>query len=169
AGYAGISKSECNSLKSRLGINKCPIDGDRWAAAVKKCHDLGLHLPSEQTLATATGARYGRSDITKDTIIGSKAWVDTKDWPGSTCEEKIKDFYGVTDAICITKGKNGETVEAGNMYQDDNNAPIMLEGHYWLNIEVDSAARVRYIGAGLSNYFISDRDNGIRRALCVGD
>ncbi|MBQ2611557.1 hypothetical protein IJF81_04110, partial [bacterium] len=72
--YGTLSESDCKRLKNKLGINECPAPGsngdpDYWGGAVKYCHDRGLHLPSEQTLATLTGSILGRSDITPKTVI----------------------------------------------------------------------------------------------------
>ncbi|MBQ3642133.1 type II secretion system protein, partial [bacterium] len=135
AGYTGITSSECNSLKSKLGINGCSSNDDRWAAGVKKCHELGLHLPSEQTLAVAAGARYGRSDITPTTVIASDYWaMNNSSFTnyGSTCKERMERYYGANPAICIPSTSN-------NMGQDDSNAAITLDGLYWSSVEVSSS------------------------------
>ena len=77
--YGALMYSDCERLKDKLGINECcnytnrdcRRGGDYWAGAVKYCHDLGLHLPSEQTLAMLAGAVYGISDVTTSTSISA--------------------------------------------------------------------------------------------------
>ncbi len=72
--YAPLTQAECTKYKNELGITDCydgsdggsnnSQDNDKWAGAVKACHDLGLHLPSSETLAQIATLQY---DIPIDT------------------------------------------------------------------------------------------------------
>ena len=65
-----ITKAECEQEKNKgYGISSCYYEDDYWAGAMKKCHDLGMHLPTPQTLANLAGAVYGRTDIGPKTCI----------------------------------------------------------------------------------------------------
>ena len=62
--YQALSYNDCMAHKKKLGIKECRAGGnDKWAGAVKACHDIGLHLPSMQTLANAAGSMWGVSDL----------------------------------------------------------------------------------------------------------
>ena len=170
-GGSEYGSSQCNSDKAKLGIKNCEKTPDYWAAAMKKCNDLGLHLPSEQTLAVLAGLRYGRTDITYRTVIASQTYVMGQTWSGTTCEEKIKSAYGSSaQPICITQGRNGETVTSSNMFQDDSSAPISLSGSYWSSAENSGAiARSRGFNSYISYFGTNTRSATTLLALCVGD
>ena len=166
--YGTLSSSECASKKGKLGIKNCYSGDDNWGGAVKYCYDRGLHLPSEQTLAVAAGARYGRSDITPTTVIASEPWVVNQGWEGANCQEKIKKGYNDSGihAICIS-ASNGATTETMN--NDDDNAAILLENLYWINIEYPDRARMRSFRPNFSGVSKYARSNSTLKALCVGD
>ncbi len=166
--YGTLSSSECASKKGKLGIKNCYSGDDNWGGAVKYCYDRGLHLPSEQTLAVAAGARYGRSDITPTTVIASEPWVVNQGWEGANCQEKIKKGYNDSGihAICIS-ASNGATTETMN--NDDDNAAILLEDLYWINIEYPDRARMRSFRPNFSGVSKYARSNSTLKALCVGD
>ncbi|MBQ3642708.1 hypothetical protein II906_12405, partial [bacterium] len=72
--------------------------------------------------------------------------------------------------ICITQGRNGETVTSSNMFQDDSSAPISLSGNYWSSAEGSGAnARNRNFNSNISNFNTNNRSNTNLKALCVGD
>ena len=106
-----MSKADCEKNKDRLGINACGVETDYWAGAVKACADIGLHLPSMQTLANLAGARYGRTDIGVHTLIMRNGYGGYPD-----CHEyyNTHDYNGrkaISDIICvdgasIPNGKN---------------------------------------------------------------
>ncbi len=43
-----ISKSECESIKDSLGIKTCPVENDRWAAAVKHCGGVNRLISTQE-------------------------------------------------------------------------------------------------------------------------
>ena len=60
-----ISKSECESIKDSLGIKACPVENDRWAAAVKHCGGVN-RLISTQEAQYMIDYIYGRGiDVTQ--------------------------------------------------------------------------------------------------------
>ena len=177
ATYGTLSESDCKRLKNKLGINWCPAPGtpggdpDYWGGAVKYCHDLGLHLPSEQTLATLAGSIYGRSDITPKTVISSINYAKTHwgDQGDKTCEQiwRSKGWGDADQVICIDSGTNN------NMGQYDSTSAIStLRGYiYWSSVESETVvARTRYINSYYSDYRTNHlRFNSTNTALCVGD
>jgi len=172
---AGISKSECKSLQKKIGINNCSLDDDYWAAAVKKCYELGLHLPSEQTLAAAAGARYGRTDITPTTVIASEPWLMSNSYfsSGSTCKEKLLNGYTLANqAICISSSE-GATNETMNL-DETANAAISLtnDAKYVSNTELGTAGTstiYRFFRPYNSGIYKTNRSTSGIVALCVAD
>ena len=157
-----ISKDECNRLKSRLGINGCYYDTDYWAGAVKKCHDIGMHLPSMQTLAVIAGAKYGRTDIGTYTLIMRNDYhSDTYQSTGNCLDFfKTNGSYrlSTSDVICVDTLPNGV-----------NSSIASLAGHFWSSAEVSaSTARTRDIYFALSTWYSHGRE-GNAVPLCVGD
>ena len=61
-----ITKSECESLKSSLGISECYYDTDYWAGAVKQCGGVSK-LPTEDQLIDIARVIYNNNSITTDT------------------------------------------------------------------------------------------------------
>jgi len=156
-GGASYTSSDCNNDKNKLGIQYCGSNPDYWAAAVKKCHEHGLHLPSEQTLAVLAGLKYGKTDVTYRAVIALQPYVMTLSWSGTTCEEKIKSHYGdLAQPICLT--------------ESDNSAPISLSGYYYSNGENNgNVVRYRDFGSSVNNFSTAYRNNNAFKALCVGD
>ena len=157
-----ISKDECNRLKSRLGINGCYYDTDYWAGAVKKCHDIGMHLPSMQTLAVIAGAKYGRTDIGTYTLIMRNDYhSDTYQSTGNCLDFfKTNGSYrlSTSDVICVDTLPNGV-----------NSSIASLAGHFWSSAEVSaSTAQTRDIYFALSTWYSHGRE-GNAVPLCVGD
>lgn len=161
-GATAISKDECNRLKGRLGINGCYYDTDYWAGAVKKCHDIGMHLPSMQTLAVIAGAKYGRTDIGTYTLIMRNDYhSDTYQSTGNCLDFfKTNGSYrlSTSDVICVDTLPNGV-----------NSSIASLSGHFWSSAEVNaSTAQTRDIYFALSTWYSHGRE-GNAVPLCVGD
>ena len=87
--YNGVLTSEyCKDGKpikeyADAGVNTCCTDcdsngGDRWAAAMKACYDIGGHLPTEQQLAEIVTIAYGGRAIggsfSGDDPLNSNYW-----------------------------------------------------------------------------------------------
>ena len=179
-GVQALSYSDCQSMKDKLGINKCYGEGtsnhrddDYWGGAVKACHDLGLHLPSTQTLALIAGARYGRSDITPYTVISSVQFAKSN-WASASwmndslsCEEIWrKAGYSKSDQIiCIDNGT--ATNEMGN---DDSNSSIgTFSGLFWSSSEVSSSSAYRRDIYSYYSNWLQDSRSYRTQPLCLGD
>jgi len=174
-----ITYSDCQKWKNKLGIKNCFKDGtgerddDYFGGAVKACYDLGLHLPSMQTLANIAGSRYGRSDITPYTIISSEQFAKTNwgDQGDKTCEQIWRtNGYGKSDqVICID---NGTATNA--MGNDDTTSSLMngttaFAGDFWSASEVSaSVALRRRIRSNGSDWGQNLRYNQYE-PLCLGD
>ena len=173
-GAQALSYRDCQSMKDKLGINNCykdssgTRDDDYWGGAVKACYDLGLHLPSPQTLALIAGARYGRSDITPYTVITSVNFAKTYwgDQGNKSCEEIWRsNGWGASDQIiCID---NGTATNA--MGNDDSSAAVSLDGNFWSASEASaSSALKRYVNSDGSHWGQNDRYQQFE-PLCLGD
>ena len=173
-GVQALSYSDCTRLKDKLGITNCykdssgERDDDYWGGAVKACHDLKLHLPSEQTLALIAGARYGRTDITPKTVISSVQFAKSN-WPNKSdksCEEiwRTSGWGGSDQIICIDNGTNQA------MGNDDATSAIgSLSGHFWSSSESSaSSAMRRNINSSYSNWYQTNRNYQLE-PLCLGD
>ena len=158
-----ISKDECNRLKSRLGINGCYYDTDYWAGAVKKCHDIGMHLPSMQTLAVIAGAKYGRTDIGTYTLIMRNDYhSDTYQSTGNCLDFfKTNGSYrlSTSDVICVDTLPNGA-----------NSSIASLAGSFWSSAEVSaSTAQRRGLYSSGSTWGTLTRYYKYGVPLCLGD
>ena len=161
-----ITKDECLKNKNRLGINGCYYDQDYWAGAVKKCHDIGMHLPSMQTLANIAGAKYGRTDIDTYTLIMMNEYTNDTDYTTSTgnCMDYFKSHnYGnrlsTSNVICVS----------GAIPNGANSSVTSMAGFFWSSSEVSaSTAQRRSIGSSNSAWSTDSR-NGYYVPLCVGD
>lgn len=62
-----ITKSECNELKDKLGIEHCPTDTDYWAGAVKECGgvDKMASTPEVFDIYKSTKIDYNKFDRDK--------------------------------------------------------------------------------------------------------
>ena len=158
-----ITKTECDGLKSRLGLNYCYDGDDYYAGAVKACYELGLHLPSLQTLANLAGAIYGRTDISTYTLIMKNGYND-----GNRIYEKCTDYIwgnrlDIGNLICVDGSISTE---------DDTPIPTNLQsGAFWSSdSEVNvSGAFVRNIYPAQSVWYERNRHGSEPVPLCVGD
>ena len=163
---------DCEKRKHDLGINECCLacknshgDADYWAGAVKVCHDIGLHLPSMQTLANLAGAIYGRTDISTYTLImkngfedsNHNIYADCHDYPWGEFQLKI------SNVICV----DGASIPTDT---EDTAMPANLRsGTFWSSTEVSaSTAQRRSIDSRYSNWFTDGRWIELV-PLCVGD
>jgi len=180
--FGTLSSSNCNGLKKKLGINSCSTGTDYWGGAMKYCHDRGLHLPSEQTLANLAGARYGKSDISPLTIIASDYWTKNS-WgdnqralaaAGKSCAEIWREtnaVYTTADQIiCITENGNNNSMGLDKTGDAAAGYPNIADGGYWSSVEVSSSqARRRGINSSASYFYTDVRSYSGTKALCVGD
>ena len=156
-----VTKAECEALKKKGLVNGCYFDGnDYYAGAVKKCNELGLHLPSFQTLAVIAGARYGRTDIGPYTLIMRNGYGGYANCEQYYAEHNYGNRNAKSNIICV----DGDSIPNGA------GTPIYLsDGHFWSSSErTATTALYRNIASDNSSWDETSRGNGIV-PLCVGD
>ena len=90
-GYPALTQAECTKYKNELGITNCydgsdggsnqKQDEDKWAGAVKACHDLGLHLPSSETLAQIATLQSGIPvDVYEPVAFNQEKCIEYPSW-----------------------------------------------------------------------------------------
>ena len=158
------SKSECEALKSKGLIKNCSYSTDYYAGAVKKCNDLGLHLPSFQMLAVAAGTRYGRTDIGAYTLIMKNGYES-----GGTTYDNCEDYYRTHNYSNRNALADKIICVDGNSIPTGANAPVVLNGYFWSSSEMSATtALIRNIYGNNSSWYENYRyDNYV--PLCVGD
>ena len=160
-----MSYDDCEKKKDKLGINECCPNcdangGDYYAGAVEACANIGLHLPSMQTLANLAGARYGRTDIGVHTLImrnGYSGYDDCHQW----FDEHDYGRKAISDIICV----DGASIPDGT-----NTAVSEISyGNFWSSTEVSArTALKRGIHNDDSPWYENFRYDG-NVPLCVGD
>ncbi len=150
--YAPLTQAECTKYKNELGITNCydgsdggnnqKQDEDMWGGAVKACHDLGLHLPSSETLAQIATLQFGVP-------------IDTTESVAFTPEKCTEYSY----MSCKFPPSTAEY-----------SSPVSnFSGNYWSSREGSAAgAYRRYFYSSHSNYY-SDYRYLAHYALCLGD
>ena len=66
-----LTLAECEAQKGELGISGCYYDSDRWAGAVKACHDMGSSLPSQEQLDQLARDLYPGTEISTSHGVSS--------------------------------------------------------------------------------------------------
>ena len=193
-GASAVSKSVCEDLRKRKLVNDCYYDNnnDYFAGAVKKCNDVGLHLPSMQTLANITGATYGRSDIGPYTLIMSNAYAQSNndDGEGKCCATRNNDGGCIERRACTdcedfyknNYSWNPET-NAGRVsstdkiiclpgdipYDTSGSAIGLIRGYFWSASEVSSSGALLRGILESRGYWFEEPRNDPGAPLCVGD
>ena len=158
-----MSKEDCLKYKDQLGINGCSVEADTWAGAVKACHDIGLHLPSMQTLANLAGARYGRTDIGPYTLImvnGTGGYSDCREYYDNN---NVYNRVQKSDQIIC--------VDSSSIPTDANSAvKEIIDGSFWSNAETTTyMALRRFVYGNHSSWSEGGRTQADTVPLCVGD
>ena len=164
-GATAMTKADCEKNKKKYGINACHYETDYWAGAVKKCADIGLHLPDMQTLANLAGAKYGRTDIGVHTLIMRNDYDpgDGSQAANGDCMNyyKTHDYNGrlaQSDVICVAELPNGI-----------NSSVASISGAFWSSAEVSGVrAETRHMDSNASSWLQHNRDAAYV-PLCVGD
>ena len=161
-----ISKDECTKRQKELGLKWCYDGNDYYAGAVKACHDIGLHLPSMQTLANIAGAKYGRSDIGTYTLIMKNGYGDYDDCKKYYEANNLGGRVELSDKIiCISESD----LVNGNIPNGANSSVSSISGYFWSSSEVSSfAALGRNILSYGSSWYAYGR-GAYDQPLCVGD
>ena len=158
-GATAMSKTDCEKKADKLGINGCYFDNDYYAGALEACANIGLHLPTPQTLANLAGAIYGRTDIDMYTIImknGYDGYTDCHNYPWGAAR------LAKSEIICT----NGDI-------PTDADTPIpsdIQSGDFWSSTEVSSQTALRRDIYGVYSAWSEDSRNRAGYVpLCVGD
>ena len=145
----GLTSAECQTEADKnYGITKANCGGvsdDRWAAAMKYCHDKGYRLPNEQeSLAIVNG-------LFKDTNGNHPSG---ESWSSST--------YKIDLDLVSTLGL--KNYDGSSITQD------YVDVGLWSSVEDSSS--VAYdcdFGTGSAYWCGTDRDLTNRQVLCLGD
>ena len=151
--YPALTQAECTKYKNELGITNCysgwngtdysKLEEDKWGGAVKACHDLGLHLPSMETLAQIATLQFGVPiGVYEQVAFDPEICTEYPSWS------------------CKIPPSNAEY-----------SSPVSsFRGYHWSSREGSAAtAYVRDFGpSSLSSYYNGYRYVA-RYALCVGD
>ena len=162
-----LTKAECEEEKNKgYGITQCYYETDYWAGAMKKCHDIGMHLPSLQTLANIAGAVYGRTDIGPKTSIMRDDYSNTSYTSTGNC----RDYYQANGPYRLTEGNVICTKAGENIPIPTSSAVRSLTGGFWSSQEVSgSVAYTRNIGSTGSSWYRNNRNSYYHVPLCLGD
>ena len=161
-GAVSVSKSECEAMikNSKYGVKECGVDTDYWAGGVKKCADMGLHLPDMMTLANIANSRYGTTLIGAYTIYMGPSY-------GDNCQAQIL-TWDSNDPYRINKS---DAIICNANTTPDSSSGFSITGRYWSSSEHSSTgAYYRYFGDNYSSWARNySRSNSDVKSLCVGD
>ena len=149
--YSPMSKEDCEKERTKLGLQYCNPNGvDYFAGAVKTCKSYGLHLPSEQTLASLLGTLYGIQDVDVNDAFVFRG----------NCNN-----YTSTSVRCIVKNSNNAPISVPEVMH-----PGYTYGNFWSNSEgfADKSYR-RFMYPDVSGRSTYPRDTAGANAVCVGD
>ncbi len=135
---------------------------------MKKCHDIGMHLPSLQTLANIAGSMYGRTDIGPYTSIMRDDYAPSY---GYTSTGDCRDYYNSNDDYPLIEG-NVICTPAGSYIPMPNTSALksLSTGGFWSAQEYpESQAYLRNFYASNSSLQHFNRNTISTAALCVGD
>jgi len=143
---AGLTKAQCEAeISGNYGITECYYEDDRWAAAMKYCHDKGYRLPNEaESLAIVNG-------LFKD---GSGNHPSGDSWDSST--------YKIDLDLVSTLGL--KSYDGSSLTQD--NVLVYL----WGSVQYDSGnAYGRYVDTSDPNWNDYYRNYTNIQVLCISD
>ena len=157
-----ISKDECLKLKSKGLVKYCEVDNDYWAGAVKTCNDLGLHLPSTQTLTNVMSSIIGITNVEPYSV-----YVYKNTWGMNSCTDVLKGMgYSIDDKkiVCLngTFGINGSE----SPFSRNN-----INGDIWSNEEISptQAYQVEFPGSPDIIYPEYDNKQNSGKVLCTAE
>ena len=153
--YASLTQAECTKYKNELGITNCfngwngtdysKLDEDKWAGAVKACHDLGLHLPSMATLAKIATLQLG---IQVDVLESVDILDDCSSYTSYRhCKEKPIDYDSYSTPISITFNGHfwsGQEYSSSNAYTLSIVPASSTWANSWVNARIDGRSNGHY-------------------------
>ena len=160
----------CKALKSEGLVKDCYYETDYYAGAVKKCNDIGLHLPDPQTLAVIAGAKYGRTDIGTYTLIMSDEYAKTQNCGDKKCTS-CTDFYNNYNYSGRATRSDKIICTPSSIPNGVNSSIASLSGLFWSSSEV---SKYYSFNRSIGYYDFTSSWNEVNRnnahvPLCVGD
>ena len=143
---AGLTKAQCEAeISGNYGISQCYYEDDRWAAAMKYCHDKGYRLPNEaESLAIVNG-------LFKD---GSGNHPSGTSWSSDT--------YKIDLDLVSTLGL--KNYDSSSITQSNVNV------YLWSSVQGDSSgAYRRYFYTRNAYWDINYHSTTDNQVLCLGD
>jgi len=143
---AGLTKAQCEAeISGNYGIRQCYYEDDRWAAAMKYCHDKGYRLPNQaESLAIV-------NSLFKD---GSGNHPSGDSWDSST--------YKIDLDLVSTLGL--KSYDGSSLTQDNVNV------YLWDSVQDDSSnAYGRSFRTYGANWDYIGRNDTNRQVLCISD
>ena len=142
----GLTKAQCEAeISGNYGITACHYKDDRWAAAMKYCHDKGYRLPNEtESLAIVNG-------LFKDS---SGNHLSGDSWDSST--------YKIDLDLVSTLGLKN--------YDSSSITQSSVYVRLWDSVQIDSDhAYRRSFGTSSANWNDTTRSSPDKQVLCLGD
>ena len=143
---AGLTKAQCEAeIAGNYGISLCNYEDDRWAAAMKYCHDKGYRLPNEaESLAIVNG-------LFKDSSGNHPSGTS---WDSGT--------YKIDLDLVTTLGL--KRYDGSSLTQDNVNVAL------WSSVQTDSYdAYLRCFGTSGARWGYGYRNGTDVQVLCLGD
>ena len=166
-GYAPADTAICKNMKKKYGFRSCGTyaesNQDYWVGAIFACDELGLHLPSPQTLASIANARYGTNIITPFTLYMSQNPPE-----GKTCLEYFQSLNNDSNY----RTEQSDQILCGQSCTVGSGSPLgsSFDARYWSSSAFpDGHVYLRYVGSRDSMWFRNGRSVSGHTALCVGD
>jgi len=144
----GLTKAQCEAeISGNYGITACSEEDDRWAAAMKYCHNKGYRLPNRpESLAIVNG-------LFKD---DSGNHPSGESWDTST--------YKIDLDLATTLGL--KRYDGSSLTQDNDNVAVYLWGSEQTS-SIRAYARYFYTGNAPWRYILRNFTYG--QVLCISD
>ena len=169
-----INSGACsNEIAKGYGIESCSYEQDYWAGAMKKCHDIGMHLPSTQTLANIAGSVYGRTDITPKTSIMRNDYNDETKVKVDGVETGARDcrlYYAAHSPYRLTEGNVICLPDGPISYDSSSAVNALVNATYWSSEQSSATgAYNRNITTDASSWGRGSLSYSYLVPLCLGD
>ena len=141
----GLTSVECSEeISKNYGITVCPSEDDRWAYAMKYCHDKGWRLPDEtESLAIVNG-------LFKDSNGNHPSGTS---WDSGTYKIDL-------DLVSTLDLKNHQSF---SITKDNVNVSL------WGSVEHSNSVQYRYFNTEVTVWRYYNRNDDLRQVLCISD
>ena len=155
-----VTKSECEAMikNSKYSVKECGVDTDYWAGGVKKCADMGLHLPDMMTLANIANSRYGTTLIGPYTVYMGPSY-------GDNCQAQILAW----DRNNPSRINESDAILCNANTTPDPSSGFPITGYYWSSSEYSSAKAYTRHFRDDGSYWDRNPRNTAYKSLCVAD